>query len=50
LWNPGIALDQINYQEALESDILVIEHNAGELPQAHIEFVSRLAAYIQTLQ
>lgn len=49
LWNPGIPLDQVNYQEALECDILVIEHNAGELPQAHIEFVSKLADYMQGL-
>lgn len=49
LWNPGIPLNELDYGEVLEYDIFVIEHNAGELPQAHIEFVSRLADYIDSL-
>ena len=50
-WLPGIQMDQVNYQEILDSyDILIIEHNAGELPQAHIEFVKNLTNYLKNIQ
>lgn len=47
-WLPGIQMDQVNFQEILDSyDILIIEHNAGELPQAHMEFVKNFANYLR---
>ena len=46
-WLPGIQMDQVNYQEILDSyDILIIEHNA-ELPQIHMEFVKNFANYLK---
>ena len=50
-WLPGIQMDQVNYQEILDSyDILIIEHNAGELPQAHMEFVKNFANYLKNIK
>ena len=47
LFTPGVPLDQVNYEEITNFDILVIEHNAGELPLAHIEFVHRYALFLK---
>ena len=50
-WLPGIQMDQVNFQEILDSyDILIIEHNAGELPQAHMEFVKNFANYLKNIK
>lgn len=47
-WLPGIQMDQVNFQEILDSyDILIIEHNAGELPRAHMEFVKNFANFLK---
>ena len=41
-------MDQVNFQEILDSyDILIIEHNAGELPQANMEFVKNFANFLK---
>ena len=48
---PGIQMNQVNYQEIVDSyDILIIEHNAGELPQAHMEFVKNFANYLKNIK
>lgn len=47
LFIPPEDFEQYNYAEVFLYDIFVIEHSAGELPQAHMEFVHKLAEYIR---
>ena len=49
LWMNATPFDQIDYSEIIDYDIFVIEHNAGELPEAHIDFIRRFAEYINSL-
>ncbi len=47
LFIPPANFDDYDYSEIFLYDIFVIEHSAGELPQAHIEFIHKLAEHIR---
>ena len=46
-WIPGVAVNDMNFEEIVNtSDIIIIENNACELPQSHIDFVRHLSEYL----
>ncbi len=46
-WLSGVQMDEVNYREILDNyDVIVVEHNAGEIPQTHIEFIQNFADYL----
>lgn len=50
-WKEGKQMKDVDYEAIVsESDLIIIEHNAGELPIVHIEFVQRLADYFRNTQ
>ncbi|RFZ75984.1 hypothetical protein DS742_26080 [Lacrimispora amygdalina] len=45
---PGVAINEMNFDEIVDqSDLIIIENNACELPQSHIDFVQALAEYLK---
>ncbi|MGL5439567.1 MAG: alginate O-acetyltransferase AlgX-related protein [Filifactoraceae bacterium] len=47
LWQKATPFDKIDYSEIERYDIFVVEHNAGELPEAHIDFAHRFAEHLR---
>ncbi|MFW6679568.1 alginate O-acetyltransferase AlgX-related protein [Lacrimispora sp. AGF001] len=44
---PGVAVNEMNFEEIVDqSDLIIIENNACELPQSHIDFVQALSEYL----